>query len=149
MLVGWFLSRTPPQPTAQTSAENRTDHNVWVGISYDDAHAARAWLKELGFEDGVLVPGEVEGEVQHSEMLWPEGGRVMVHTRRKADDAFATPRGAAVVYVVVDDPDAVWGRAQRLRAPVVRPMEETDYGSRGFSISDPEGNSWSFGTYAG
>ena len=29
-------------------------------------------------------------EIQHSEMLWPEGGRVMVHTRGKADDTFAT-----------------------------------------------------------
>jgi uncharacterized glyoxalase superfamily protein PhnB len=28
-------------------------------------------------------------------------------------------------------------------------MEDTDYGSRGFSIADEEGNRWSFGTYAG
>ncbi len=28
-------------------------------------------------------------------------------------------------------------------------MEETDYGSRGFSVADVEGNRWSFGTYAG
>ncbi len=142
-------TETTTETSAETSAETRTDHNVWVGISYDDAHAARAWLHDLGFEDGILVPGESEGEVRHSEMLWPEGGRVMVHTRGKADDTFGTPRGTAVVYVVVDDPDTVWEAAQRLRAPVVRTMEETDYGSRGFSVSDPEGNSWSFGTYAG
>jgi len=34
-------------------------------------------------------------------------------------------------------------------AEVVRPMEEADYGSRGFSVRDAEGNRWSFGTYAG
>jgi uncharacterized glyoxalase superfamily protein PhnB len=28
-------------------------------------------------------------------------------------------------------------------------MSETDYGSRGFSVKDAEGNRWSFGTYAG
>ncbi len=28
-------------------------------------------------------------------------------------------------------------------------MREEDYGSRGFSIADPEGNIWSVGTYAG
>ena len=28
-------------------------------------------------------------------------------------------------------------------------MEDTDYGSHGFSIADAEGNAWSFGTYAG
>ncbi len=140
---------TTTTSTTTPTAPTRTDHNIWVGVSYADARAARAWLHALGFEEGILVPGDVEGEVRHSEMLWPEGGRVMVHTRGKADDTFATPRGAAVVYVVVDDPDAVWSAAQQLGAPVVRPMEETDYGSRGFSVTDPEGNSWSFGTYAG
>ena len=54
-----------------------------------------------------------------------------------------------MVYVVTDRPDEVHERAQALGATVTRPLEDTDYGSRGFSILDPEGNSWSFGTYAG
>ena len=127
----------------------RTDHNVWPGLSYDDAHAARGWLAALGFEEGIVVEGERSGEIQHSEMLWPDGGRVMVHSRGKADETFTTPRGSGNVYVVCDDPDAVWGKAQALGARVLRPMEDTDYGSRGFSIADAEGNAWSFGTYAG
>ncbi|HEU5145032.1 MAG TPA: VOC family protein [Dermatophilaceae bacterium] len=131
----------------------RTDHNIWVGISYDDPHAAREWLRALGFEEGIIVAGEAHDEtheeVRHSEMLWPEGGRVMVHSRDKADPTFETPPGSASVYVVCDDPDAVLARAEGLGATVVRPMEETDYGSRGFSVSDAEGNRWSFGTYAG
>lgn len=133
----------------ETSRTSRTDHNIWAGISYDDPHAARAWLRALGFEDGVLVPGDREGEVHHSEMLWPEGGRVMVSSRSKADPTFVTPRGSANCYVVVTDPQAVWERAEALEATVLRPMEESDYGSRGFSVKDAEGNSWSFGTYAG
>lgn len=125
-----------------------TDHNIWVGISYDDPHAARAWLRDLGFTAGILVPGDTEGEVRHSEMLWPEGGRVMVHSRSKSDKAFDTPPGAAVVYVVTDHADDVFARAEKLGATVVRPMEDTDYGSHGFSIADAEGNRWSFGSYA-
>jgi uncharacterized glyoxalase superfamily protein PhnB len=31
----------------------------------------------------------------------------------------------------------------------VRGLRDEDYGSRGFSVLDPEGNIWSFGTYAG
>ncbi|MEP6650824.1 MAG: VOC family protein [Lapillicoccus sp.] len=130
----------------------RTDHNVWPGISYDDAHAARKWLATLGFEEGIFVEspdGERPHEIQHSEMLWPEGGRVMVHTRGRVDDTSATAPGNGNVYVVCDDPDAVWERARALEATVLRPMEDTDYGSRGFSIADAEGNAWSFGTYAG
>ncbi|MDQ6716596.1 MAG: glyoxalase, partial [Actinomycetota bacterium] len=85
-----------------------------------------------------------------SEMVWrPEGGRVMVHSRGKADDTFETVRGRANVYVVCDDPDAVLERATRVGATLTRPMEDSDYGSRGFSVADAEGNSWSFGTYAG
>ncbi|WP_375478857.1 VOC family protein [uncultured Jatrophihabitans sp.] len=126
-----------------------TDHNIWAGLTCEDALAMRGWLVELGFVEGVLVPGAGDGEVQHSEMLWPEGGRVMISSTRDADDAFGVAPGGASLYVVVDDPDAVLVRAQRLGAQLIRAMEDTDYGSRGFSIKDPEGNRWSFGTYAG
>lgn len=127
---------------------SRADHNIWTGLTYDDVRAARDWLRELGFADGVLVEDET-GSVHHSEMLWPEGGRVMLSSRSDAPGEFDVARGAASVYVVTDEPDAVWERAQRLGAHVVRPMRDEDYGSRGFSIKDAEGNRWSFGTYAG
>jgi uncharacterized glyoxalase superfamily protein PhnB len=127
----------------------RTDHNIWPGLSYDDALEARAWLKALGFLEGILVMSADGNHVQHSEMIWPEGGRVMVSSRGPNHDKFATPRGAGSVYVVVDDPDAVFARAANLGADVLRDMEEADYGSREFSIADVEGNSWSFGTYNG
>ncbi|HEX5772495.1 MAG TPA: VOC family protein [Nocardioidaceae bacterium] len=127
----------------------RSDHNIWAGLTYDDAIAARAWLSALGFAEGVLVMSADGTIVEHSEMTWPEGGRVMVSSRLRSDDTFAVPRGAGSVYVVVDDPDAVFARAKDLGARVIRDMEETDYGSRGFSVTDAEGNRWSFGTYAG
>ena len=128
---------------------NGTDHNIWVGLSYDDAHAARKWLSALGFQEGIVVEGERPGEIFHSEMRWPEGGRIMVSSRAKGEQTFVSGAGAATVYVVVDDPDAVFALASAIGAKVVRPMEDTDYGSRGFSVADVEGNSWSFGTYAG
>ena len=37
----------------------------------------------------------------------------------------------------------------QLGAEVVRGLKDEDYGSRGFTVRDPEGNLWSFGTYAG
>lgn len=130
-------------------SDERQDHNIWTGLTYDDAATARKWLASLGFQEGIVVPDEEHGGIHHSEMLWPEGGRVMVSTRGKVSSYFDVERGAASVYVVTDDPGAVWTRAERIGATVVRPMEDTDYGSRGFSLKDPEGNRWSFGTYAG
>ena len=126
-----------------------TDHNIWPGFTYADAIAARGWLTALGFAEGILVTDEQNpAVVVHSELSWPEGGRVMVSSRAH-DSKFATAPGAQGVYVVCDDPDAVFARAQALNAEVVQGMEEADYGSRGFSIRDLEGNIWSFGTYAG
>jgi uncharacterized glyoxalase superfamily protein PhnB len=51
------------------------------------------------------------------------------------------------VYVVVPDADAVYARAQAAGATIVRPIENMEYGSREFTVKDPEGHSWSVGTY--
>jgi uncharacterized glyoxalase superfamily protein PhnB len=53
------------------------------------------------------------------------------------------------VYVVTDAPDAVFERAMAAGARLVREMREEEYGSRGFSVRDPEHNVWSFGTLRG
>lgn len=134
----------------------REDHSIWPSLTCDDARATRAWLVELGFGEGVCMTGSQEGipdradEIVHSELFWPEGGRLMLSTRHaKPDGTFEVPRGSASIYVVTDRPDDVWAKAEALGATVVRPLEETDYDSRGFSIADTEGNTYSFGTYAG
>lgn len=126
----------------------RTDRNIWPGLTYVDALAARAWLAGLGFTEGILVTDESGQVVQHSEMIWPEGGRVMIHTHEDGADLPSSP-GSGNVYVVTSDPEATHARATALGATFVRDMEKTDYGSLGFTIADAEGNAWSFGTYAG
>ncbi|GAC58563.1 hypothetical protein GOHSU_43_00070 [Gordonia hirsuta DSM 44140 = NBRC 16056] len=123
-----------------------TDHNIWPGLVYRDPFAARQWLTRLGFEPGVLVDGDTPGAVRHSEMRWPEGGRVMLSS---AGGDLPSAPGAGNVYVVVTDPDAVYARARELGAVFLRELKDEEYGSRGFTIADAEGNAWSFGTYAG
>ncbi len=134
---------------AGDSGHNRRDHSLWPGVTCTDALAVRHWLAALGFDEGICVLGDDEVRVLHSEMLWPEGGRVMVSSAEKSDPTLAVPVGGGSCYVVCDDPDAVLARAAALDARVLRPMADTDYGSRGFSVADGEGNRWSFGTYAG
>lgn len=59
------------------------------------------------------------------------------------------PAGIGAVYVVTDEPDALFERATAAGAAVVQGLRDEEYGSRGFTVRDPEGVYWSFGTYAG
>jgi uncharacterized glyoxalase superfamily protein PhnB len=58
-----------------------------------------------------------------------------------------SPTGGGSVYVVVDDPDGHYERAKAAGVKIRRELRDEDYGSRGYSAEDPEGNVWSFGTY--
>lgn len=59
------------------------------------------------------------------------------------------PPGVGAMYVVTTDPDALYMRAKTNGATITRELRDGDYGSRGFAARDPEGVTWSFGTYAG
>ena len=55
--------------------------------------------------------------------------------------------GRSAAYLVTDDPDGAFQRAVEAGATVEREMVDQDYGGRGGSVADPEGNHWSFGDY--
>jgi len=124
---------------------------VWPGLLCTDARATIRFLVEaFGFVETIVVPGERDGEVMHAEVRWPEGGIVMIGSDdRHGEFADHNRPGTNSCYVVTDRPDEVFARATAAGAQVVRDMEDTDYGSRGFTVRDPEGNLWSFGTYRG
>jgi uncharacterized glyoxalase superfamily protein PhnB len=125
---------------------------VWPVLTYRDARAAIAFLRDaFGFEERAAYARDDDPSiVVHAEMRWPLGGGIMFGTAGKDDSPFGqrTP-GNDSVYVVCEDPDALFERATAAGAEVVRGLKDEDYGSRGFTVRDPEGNLWSFGTYAG
>ncbi|MCA1672996.1 MAG: VOC family protein [Actinobacteria bacterium] len=125
--------------------------SVWPGLLCTDARATIRFLVEaFGFVETIIVPGEQEGEIMHAEVRWPEGGIVMIGSDdRRGEFADHNRPGTNSLYVVTDHPDEVFARATAAGAQVVRPMRDEDYGSRGFTVLDPEGNLWSFGTYRG
>jgi uncharacterized glyoxalase superfamily protein PhnB len=47
----------------------------------------------------------------------------------------------------VKEVDALHDRAKAAGAAIVMPLTDQDYGSRDFSVRDPEGHLWGFGTY--
>jgi len=134
-----------------TSTTTTTTH-VWPVLSFRDAPAAMRFLADaFGFETVASYARENEPDViEHAEMRWPPGGGIMFGTAGKDDSSFGQrTSGNDSVYVVCDDPDALFERATSAGAEVVRGLRDEDYGSRGFTVRDPEGNLWSFGTYAG
>jgi uncharacterized glyoxalase superfamily protein PhnB len=122
---------------------------VWPTLRAKDALGLIRFLVEaFGFEETeVVADGDV---VAHAELRRPLGGGIMLGSvRTDPDDPWALPPGTAGVYVVTDDPDALFARAVAAGATVVTEPYDTDYGSREFAVRDPEGNRWSFGTYRG
>ena len=129
----------------------RPPKTVWPTLVYGDAHAAIRFLVDVfGFEETLVVPGEAAGVVEHAQLRWPEGGGVMLGTAdREGNPVSRRPTGSGSVYVVTDEPDRLFERATAAGVELVRELRDEDYGSRGFSVRDPEGNLWSFGTYRG
>jgi uncharacterized glyoxalase superfamily protein PhnB len=125
-----------------TAAETK----LWHTMSFRDADAMIAWLSAIGFVEHATYRDEKDpGVVVHAEWLWPGGGGVMFGSLR--DDGVVRNVGGSAVYLFTDDPDAVFDRAVEAGATVVRGMRDEDYGGRGGSVEDPEGNHWSFGSY--
>jgi uncharacterized glyoxalase superfamily protein PhnB len=123
---------------------------IWPALTYADAPAAIRFLVEaFRFVETLVVPGEGGREIVHAELRWPEGGGVMLGSTGDDNEFSQRKPGTTSTYVVTDAPDALFDRATAAGAEVVRGLRNEDYGSRGFTVRDPEGNLWSFGTYRG
>lgn len=120
---------------------------------YRDAHAAIDWLcNVLGFTRNAVYEGP-DNTVAHAQLTL-SGGMIMLGSGKEDEfgRGFRPPAELSnvetrSVYLVVEDVDAVWERAQAAQAVVLRPLHDTAYGSREFAVKDPEGHSWSVGTY--
>jgi uncharacterized glyoxalase superfamily protein PhnB len=116
-------------------------------VSYRVAQAALDWLQEaFGFEKLFATPGP-DGAIAHAELSFGTGV-VMLNTARAAGEQASDWRDATrSVYVAVEDADAHCERARAAGAEITRGLEDTDYGSREYSVRDLEGHHWHFGTY--
>jgi uncharacterized glyoxalase superfamily protein PhnB len=138
------------------SLPKKTTVNVIPGMRYHDAPAAIDWLcRAFGFERQLVVPGEAEGTIAHAQLRYGNGmimlGSVDAHGGG-FDELMTTPRqtdgrSTQSAYVIVEDADAHHERALAAGADVVLPLEDKDYGGRGYSCRDLEGHVWSFGSY--
>lgn len=118
---------------------------VFPCITFKDAKASIAWLEEALGAERLAVYEDDDGRVAHAEVRI---GESTIMCGDETAGSKATPPGVSVVYVVVEDADAAYERAKAAGAEVTEPVEQ-DYGSRDLTVTDPDGNRWSLGTYRG
>jgi uncharacterized glyoxalase superfamily protein PhnB len=128
----------------------KTNKQVWPDIypvlRYKNGTKAMEWLTEVfGFSKHMEVPGP-DGEIGHAELTLGNGMIMFASGGKPGDDnPWTTERGG--VYAVIDDIEAHYQRAKAAGAEIVRPLADTSYGAREYSVRDPEWHLWSFGTY--
>jgi len=122
--------------------------DIFPTLRYNDAHAAIDLLvNAFGFTRRAVYEDD-NGVVQHAELAYGDGVIMLGDAPREPDsNRLDMPIGGGSVYIVIDDPDAHYERAKTAGVKIRRELRDEDYGSRGYSAEDPEGNLWSFGTY--
>jgi uncharacterized glyoxalase superfamily protein PhnB len=121
---------------------------IHPGLYYEDADAAIEWIERtLGFDRGE-VHRDDGGAVVHAELTLGNAV-VMVGTAGIGREPFRSEirPGGSLVYIATDEVEQLYARALESGADVAIEISDTDYGSRDFTLRDPEGHLWSFGTY--
>jgi len=122
-----------------------TRPNIFPALKYQDANQAIDFLtKAFGFEKGAVHAGDGD-KVAHAELKLGAGTVMLGSDAKNPENPWDAVRIG--IYVQVDDVDAHHARAKAAGAKIVRPLADTDYGAREYSVYDSEDNLWSFGTY--
>jgi uncharacterized glyoxalase superfamily protein PhnB len=115
-------------------------------MRYREAPAALEWLERaFGFEKVAVYEGE-GGTIAHAVLRFGTGATQLSSPRGGEVAQVQHPMGIGGLYLVVENPDALYARAKAAGAEITREFGTDEIG-RGFSARDPEGNNWSFGTY--
>lgn len=142
-----------------------TQRQLFHSLQFSDADAAMVFLQAVGFTEAAVHRDDA-GRVLHAEYHWRETGAVMFGSVMTAEEAEGTDRathaddgspwvrtpGHGQCYCVVEtdeDVDRVHDLALAAGGTSLQAPDNPDYGGRGCTVRDPEGNQWSFGSYPG
>ena len=119
----------------------------YPGVLYRDADAGMKWLEDVLGCERREEHRDDDGNVIHAELIF-RGVIVMVGTAGVGREPFRSlPAGGRLLYCGIDDVDALHKRVRAAGGDIALEITDTDYGSRDFTVRDPEGSLWAFGTY--
>lgn len=125
--------------------------SLYHSLVFKDVPRAIAFLEAVGFTRAALYTDPDDPDVVvHAQFDWRDTGGIMFGSQREG--GLHTSVGTASCYCVLErdeDVDAVHAAALAAGGTSIRPPEDPEYGGRGCTVADPEGNQWSFGTYPG
>jgi uncharacterized glyoxalase superfamily protein PhnB len=132
-------------------SEARVRASIVPLIWCDEPRAAIEWLERaFGFE-AVMIVGDDDGGVIHSELALGNGAIYVVGPPGVgAGGRGATPRGVGgrntqtICVNLTEGIDAHCERARKAGARIEREPADQPYGDRVYTCVDPEGHEWAF-----
>jgi uncharacterized glyoxalase superfamily protein PhnB len=119
----------------------------YPGVLYRDADAAMTWLEDVLGCERREDHRDDEGNVVHAELVF-QGAIVMLSSAGVGREPFRSlPTGGRLIYCAIDDVDSLYQSVRKAGGEIAVEITDTDYGSRDFTVRDPEDNLWAFGTY--
>jgi uncharacterized glyoxalase superfamily protein PhnB len=119
---------------------------VFPWRTYDDAHAAIAFLESAFGAERHALHLEDDGSVGHAELRFGNGIVMLNSAREDVPATKGTGGRGTGIYITVADPDAHCRQARSAGAEITNEPEDLGY-AREYTARDPEGNAWHFGTY--
>jgi PhnB protein len=117
-------------------------HTITPYLVVDGAKKVVEFLKKaFDAQQITLMPGESPDKIGHAEIKI--GDSIIMIGDAMADQK-ATP---TMLYLYVEDADAMFKRAKQAGGTVVKEVENQFYGDRAGCIKDPSGNTWWVATH--
>jgi PhnB protein len=138
------------QPNTQTSGKGKSAvqaipkgyHTVTPFLVVDNAKKVLEFLKKaFDAQELTLMPGETPDKVGHAEVKI--GNSIIMMSDAMADQK-AVP---TMLYLYVEDADAMFKRAKAAGGTVIKEMADQFYGDRCGCLKDAAGNLWWVATH--
>jgi uncharacterized glyoxalase superfamily protein PhnB len=118
-------------------------------LLYEDGEAAIGFLSgAFGFREVDRTTGGAGG--LHAELeVSPGGGRIYLGQPPAGFENPAKVGRTSLLYILVEDVDAHYERAQPAGATIIEEPNDLPFGHRRYGCSDPQGHEWFFAQILG
>jgi uncharacterized glyoxalase superfamily protein PhnB len=118
-------------------------------LLYEDGEAAIEFLSgAFGFREVDRTTGGAGG--LHAELeVSPGGGRIYLGQPPAGFENPAKVGRTSLLYILVEDVDAHYERAQAAGATIIEEPNDLPFGHRRYGCSDPQGHEWFFAQILG